>query len=120
VISNGRRLRTRNGLKHVAGVRVPEVGCSPKDVVWSRDKARLYRYHSDRRTLSPPLLLVMSLVSKPYVLDLRPGNSFIEALVAAGFDVYALDWGVPTPPTRRTRSRPTATVPAARLDSRHA
>jgi polyhydroxyalkanoate synthase len=88
-------VRTRNGLKHVAGVGLPEVGCSPKDVVWSRDKARLYRYHSDRRTLSPPLLLVMSLVSKPYVLDLRPGNSFVEALVAAGFDVYALDWGVP-------------------------
>ncbi len=88
-------LRARNGLKHLAGVGRPEVGCSPKDVVWTRDKVQLYRYHSPGPTLGPPLLLVMSLVSKPYVLDLRPGNSFVEALVARGFDVYMLDWGTP-------------------------
>ena len=88
-------VRTRNGLKHLAGVGRPEVGCSPKEVVWERDKVKLYRYHSTQRRIRPPLLLVMSLVSKPYVLDLRPGNSFIEALVARGFDVYSLDWGIP-------------------------
>ena len=88
-------VRTRNGLKHLAGIGRPEVGCSPKDVVWQRDKVRLYRYQSTQRRIRPPLLLVMSLVSKPYVLDLRPGNSFIEALVARGFDVYSLDWGIP-------------------------
>jgi polyhydroxyalkanoate synthase len=88
-------VRTRNGLKHLAGVGRPEVGCSPRDVVWERDKVKLYRYRSDQRRIDPPLLLVMSLVSKPYVLDLRPGNSFIEALVARGFDVYSLDWGIP-------------------------
>jgi polyhydroxyalkanoate synthase len=88
-------LRVRNGLKHVAGVGLPDVGCSPKEEVWARDKVRLYRYHSDNRTLTPPLLLVMSLVTKPYIFDLRPGNSFVEALLARGFDVYALDWGIP-------------------------
>jgi len=41
------------------------------------------------------VLLVMSLVTKPYVFDLRPGNSFVEALVQRGFDVYGLDWGTP-------------------------
>jgi polyhydroxyalkanoate synthase len=55
----------------------------------------LYRYDSDRRSIRPPVLLVMSLVSRMYVFDLRPGNSFVEALLARGFDVYALDWGVP-------------------------
>ena len=101
VLTNLRRdieraaLRARNGLKHVAGVGLPETGCTPKDEVWSRDKARLYRYQSDTRTISPPLLLVMSLVTKPYVFDLRPGNSFVEALLARGFDVYSIDWGVP-------------------------
>jgi polyhydroxyalkanoate synthase subunit PhaC len=87
--------RARNGLLHLAGTNRPDVGCSPKEVVWERDKAKLYRYHSTQRRIRPPLLLVMSLVSKPYVLDLRPGNSFIEALVARGFDVYSLDWGIP-------------------------
>ncbi len=88
-------LRTRNGLKHLAGIGTPDVGCSPKDVVWRRDKVQLNRYHSDRRTIAPPILLVMSLVSKPYVLDLRPTNSFVEALTTRGFDVYMLDWGTP-------------------------
>ena len=88
-------LRARNGLKHLAGVGRPATGCSAKDVVWRRDKVQLYRYHSPGPTLGPPILLVMSLVSKPYVLDLRPGNSFVEALVGRGFDVYMIDWGTP-------------------------
>ena len=88
-------VRTRNGIKHLAGVGRAEVGCSAREAVWQQDKAVLYRYHSTQRRIEPPLLLVMSLVSKPYVLDLRPGNSFIEALVARGFDVYTLDWGIP-------------------------
>ncbi len=88
-------LRARNGLRHLAGVGRPEIGCSAKDVVWRRDKVQLYRYHSPGPTLGPPILLVMSLVSKPYVLDLRPGNSFVEALIGRGFDVYMIDWGTP-------------------------
>ena len=87
-------MRTRNGLKHLAGVGMPEVGATPKDEVWSRDKVRLYRYRSGQRRLAPPVLLVMSLVTKPYIFDLRPGNSFVEALLVAGFDVFSLDWGV--------------------------
>jgi polyhydroxyalkanoate synthase len=41
------------------------------------------------------LLLVFSLVSRSYVLDLRPGDSFVERLRDAGLDVFLLDWGVP-------------------------
>jgi polyhydroxyalkanoate synthase len=63
--------------------------------VWARDKVRLVRYRSGCRTVSPPVLLVMSLVTKPYIFDLRPGNSFVEALLARGLDVYVVDWGVP-------------------------
>ena len=43
---------------------------------------------------SPPIFLVASLVNRSYVLDLLPGNSFIEQLRDAGFDVFLLDWGV--------------------------
>ena len=88
-------LRLRNGLKHLAGVGLPDVAMTPKELVWSRDKVQLNHYLSDHPKASPPVLLVMSLVSKGYILDLRPGNSFIEVLMAHGFDVYALDWGVP-------------------------
>src|SRR5438874_10248711 len=30
-----------------------------------------------------------------HMLDLRPGNSLVEYLTAAGLDVFMLDWGVP-------------------------
>jgi polyhydroxyalkanoate synthase len=35
---------------------------------------------------------VFSLVSKSYILDLQPGNSFVEHLQSAGLDVFLLDW----------------------------
>ena len=57
----------------------------------------LYRYQGGSRSRRTPVLLVMSLVTRPYVFDLRPGNSLVEDLLAAGFDVFLLDWGVPTP-----------------------
>lgn len=43
----------------------------------------------------PPVLLVMSLVTRPYVFDLRPGNSLVARLLEGGRDVFLLDWGVP-------------------------
>ena len=42
-----------------------------------------------------PLLIVTSLVSRSYILDLLPGSSAVEFLRAQGFDVYLLDWGIP-------------------------
>jgi len=91
-------LRARNGVKYVAGIDRPQVGTTPKDTVWRRDRAELWRYRSttaDGPTQSTPVLIVMSLISRSYILDLYPGMSFIAALRDAGFDVYMLDWGVP-------------------------
>jgi len=85
-------LRARNGVKLAAGLDRPQLGKSPRDLVWSRGRCQLWRYRSDQVTLSPPLLLVHSLVSRSYVLDLQPGNSFIEHLLSAGFDVFLVDW----------------------------
>jgi polyhydroxyalkanoate synthase len=36
-------------------------------------------------------------MNRPTILDLRPGNSFVEYMVKQGFDVYLLDWGIPGP-----------------------
>jgi polyhydroxyalkanoate synthase len=73
----------------------PRSGLTPKDVVWERDRATLWRYRSDAVRYGPPLLIVFSLISRSYILDLAPGNSFVERLRDEGFDVYLLDWGVP-------------------------
>jgi polyhydroxyalkanoate synthase len=85
--------RARNGIKIVRGSNPPTVGASPKQVVWRRGKAQLWRYASDERTRQPPLVIVWSIVSRSYILDLRPGQSFVEHLLRSGIDVYLLDWG---------------------------
>ena len=89
-------VRARNGVKHLSGFSAAAVGQTPSAVVWRRDKVTLYRY----APLVPgasgsPVLLVMSLVTRPYVFDLRPGNSLVARLLQAGHDVYLLDWGIP-------------------------
>jgi polyhydroxyalkanoate synthase subunit PhaC len=88
-------LATRNRIKPLPSIDNPMVAQTPRDVVWQRDKAVLYRYRSDRRAYRPPLLLTMSLVSKAYIFDLRPGSSLVEAMLDHGLDVYMLDWGIP-------------------------
>jgi polyhydroxyalkanoate synthase len=88
-------LRARNGIKLVAGVDRPGVGLTPKDVVWRRGRSQLWHYRNDHVRYSPPLLIVFSLISRSFILDLTPGNSFVEQLLDAGFDVYMIDWGVP-------------------------
>jgi len=71
---------------------------TPKELVWTLNKAKLYRYTpvvpSEKRH-PVPLLLVFALMNRPYILDLRPGHSFVEFMVKQGYDVYLLDWGVP-------------------------
>ena len=79
----------------VAGVSRPQLGCTPKDTVWTAGRCELWHYRSDNVTLAPPVLIIYSLLNRSFIVDLAPGNSFIEKLLKAGFDVYMLDWGVP-------------------------
>ena len=74
----------------------PAVGVTPKDVIHKRGTLKLYHYRAQSdEVYRVPVMLVMSLVSKPYILDLTPGQSLVEFLVQKGFDVYMIDWGVP-------------------------
>ena len=71
---------------------------TPKELVWTLNKAKLYRYtpvvpQQERHPV--PLLLIFALMNRPYILDLRPGHSFVEFMLTRGFDVYLLDWGAP-------------------------
>jgi polyhydroxyalkanoate synthase len=76
------------------------VGQTPKEIIWTLNKAKLYRYKPTRppEERHPiPLLLVYALINKPFIFDLVPGRSFIEYMVDQGFDMYLLDWGTPGP-----------------------
>src|SRR5579862_5831461 len=71
---------------------------TPKELVWTLNKTKLYRYTPvlpPQRRFRIPLLPVFAIMNRPYILDLRPGNSFVEFMIGRGFDVYLLDWGKP-------------------------
>ena len=95
----GRRIRNLLGL----GTRPkPAVGTTAADVVHAENKWRLLRYRqrAEGPAFDTPILLVPSLINRHYVLDLAPGRSFVEFLVARGHDVFIIDWGTPTPEDR--------------------
>jgi poly[(R)-3-hydroxyalkanoate] polymerase subunit PhaC len=84
-------------LSKVLTTRAP-IAQTPKEVIWTLNKAKLYRYVPvlPEEKLHPvPLLLVFALMNRPYILDLRPGHSFVEFMLQHGYDVYLLDWGAP-------------------------
>ena len=73
---------------------------TPKELVWTLNKAKLYRYIPvvpKEKRHPVPLLMVFALMNRPYILDLRPGHSFVEFMVKSGYDLYLLDWGAPGP-----------------------
>ena len=73
------------------------IASTSKTAVYSEDKLTLYRY--DRETeasYKTPVLIVYALVNTYKMLDLQPDRSYIKNLLAAGMDVYLIDWGFPT------------------------
>jgi polyhydroxyalkanoate synthase subunit PhaC len=91
-----KRLRTLNKVMTTKAA----IAQTPKELVWTLNKAKLYRYlpvvlPQERHPV--PLLLVFALMNRPYILDLRPGHSFVEFMVSRGYDVFLLDWGAPGP-----------------------
>ena len=94
--ATGRNVRRIvNGLRLAAGLDRPGVGCTPRTVAWSSGRARLMHYTAGADAGRPAVLLVPSLINRSYIWDLRHGDSFVERLLAAGYDVLCLDWGVP-------------------------
>ncbi|MGA5690103.1 alpha/beta fold hydrolase [Cytobacillus pseudoceanisediminis] len=73
----------------------PETHSTPRTAVWKRNKATLWHYAPSSKKYKIPVFLVYSLVNQPFILDLGPQNSLIEALTNSGYDVYLLDFGIP-------------------------
>jgi polyhydroxyalkanoate synthase len=74
----------------------PAVGLTPKDTILQIGTMKLYHYRPlADEVYRVPVLFVTSLVSKPYILDLTPGQSMVEYLLRQGFDVFLIDWGIP-------------------------
>jgi polyhydroxyalkanoate synthase len=74
-----------------------EVGLTPSTVVYEENKLELLHYEPMTEEQNEvPILVVYALINKPYILDLQPDRSVIRQLVAAGHDVYMIDWNEPS------------------------
>lgn len=83
-----------------------KIAQTPKQVIWTLNKAKLYRYIPvvpEGRRLKLPLLMVFAIMNRPHVLDLRPGHSFVEYMLRHGHDLYLLDWGAPGPEDKKLK-----------------
>src|SRR5258706_9778080 len=89
-------VNARRRAARLAPVRWPAVGATPRREVWRSGPATLSRYEFDATasrndataSKSAPLLLVCSLINRPYVLDLIEERSVVRRLLAGGRDVW--------------------------------
>jgi polyhydroxyalkanoate synthase len=76
----------------------PALGSTPKDILHARGTMNLYHYRPlADEVYRVPVLIVMATTNRGYILDMIPGQSFIEFLLKRGYDVYMLDWMAPKP-----------------------
>lgn len=82
----------------------PALGVTPKDILNARGTMNLYHYRPLASEIyRVPILIVMAPTNRGYVLDMVPGQSFIEFLLKRGYDVYMLDWAPPRPDEKTLR-----------------
>jgi polyhydroxyalkanoate synthase len=73
------------------------IGTSPCDVVLEKGTHRLLRYRRETpATRAVPVLFCYALINRHYILDLLPEKSVVQRYLEGGFDVYIIDWGVPS------------------------
>lgn len=98
------RERIKIGIDILLARNEPPVGVTPKEVIYQRGTLKLYHYKPmTDEVYRVPVVFVMSLVSKPWILDLTFGQSFIQYMLAQGFDVFMIDWGIPRPEDKHLR-----------------
>ena len=86
------------------GSSAPVLGTTPKDVLATRGTMTLYHYRPLADEIyRVPILIVMATTNYGYILDMVPGQSFIEFLLKRGYDVYMLDWKAPKPEEKNLR-----------------
>jgi len=71
---------------------------TPYEVVHQSGLLRLRHYRpAAGGSPAPPILLVYSLIKRPYILDLLKERSVVGSLLHAGYSVYLTDWLPPGP-----------------------
>jgi polyhydroxyalkanoate synthase len=95
--------RSINGVEYFTSSG-PALGSTPKDLLASRGTMNLYHYRPLADEIyRVPILIVMATTNRGYILDMVPGQSFIEFLLKRGYDVYIIDWTPPKPEEKSLR-----------------
>jgi polyhydroxyalkanoate synthase len=95
--------RSIKGVEYIASSG-PALGSTPKDILHVRGTMNLYHYRPMADEIYRiPILIVMATTNRGYILDMVPGQSFIEFLLTRGYDVYMLDWSAPKPEEKSLR-----------------
>lgn len=71
----------------------PPINPTPRTLRWREGRASLWRYGPP--DAGPPVLVVHSLVSRAFILDLMPGNTVMGSMLERGLQPWLLEWGVP-------------------------
>ncbi len=74
------------------------LACTPGSVVYRCEMFELLQYRPvTAEVFARPQLLVPPLVNKYYLVDLAPGRSLVEAMLARAGQVFVLSWRNPRP-----------------------
>ena len=89
-------------LGKAAAMQPVRIGPTAREAVLRREQYTLYRYRGAETVPAHPIpvLIVYSLVNRPYLLDLHQRRSLIARLVEAGLQVYLIEWKDPEPADR--------------------
>ncbi|MGO1581312.1 MAG: class III poly(R)-hydroxyalkanoic acid synthase subunit PhaC [Peptoniphilaceae bacterium] len=86
-----------NSLNTMLQVRDDEANLTPRELVHTEDKLKLYHYKKQSSYVSKvPTLIVYALVNTPAMMDINQDKSFIKKLLENGMDLYLIEWGFPT------------------------
>lgn len=83
------------GFKETIMMESQELMLTKKQVIWKKSSVSLWYYPANEKKYNIPLFLVYSLVNEPYIIDLSPELSYINALQNEGFEVYLLKFNRP-------------------------
>jgi polyhydroxyalkanoate synthase subunit PhaC len=72
---------------------------TPSHIVHSEGKFALFHYNHTEEKIKDkaPVLIVYAFINRHYILDLLPEVSIVHSLLMKGLDLFAADWGTPSP-----------------------
>ena len=84
------------GMGHLRGMQEPEYANTPRELVYSEDKLKVWHFTGRTKpTAKTPVLIVYALVNTVWMTDLQADRSMVRNLLEQGEDVYLIDWGYP-------------------------